>query len=759
MPCMSTRFATLTAATIAYTYDLNGSTTTKTALSPNQPSTGHKTVTTTYTYDALNRLASKKYTDSYQSNGPTPAVTYGYDGIAPTGCTPPTVTAPTNSGIPTTPTNTIGRQSSMCDGSGATAWIYDAMGRPTIEERKLNNVTKNVGYVYYLSGHLHQLWYPSGDRMVFNVTGAGRADGVTDSSDNYVADNAKFVPNGMLSSMSQYTRSGSYSVGLSRNFFYNNRFQRSLEYAGYGSVFLLAHCYDYHLKSSINVSAGGFTCSYPASSGDNGNIYQIANKLDDTRTQNFSYDPLNRVQQAYTNGSNWGQQFTIDAWSNLTVVGALSGKAPVGVFTASINNTNQLVGSSYSYDAAGNMLSDGNGAISYDAENRINATNGVTYTYDGDGKRVMKSNGTLYWTGAGSDALSESDLSGNINEEYVFFNGMRVSRVDRPSGTVHAFLDDHLGSSRMIVTPSGTNTLKVEQDLDYTPYGIVASGSAVDHYQFTGKERDSESNLDDFGARYYASSTGRFMTPDWSARATAVPYAVFGDPQTLNLYTYVENAPINRADADGHGGPTLMLSAGQAGDYVESVCQLMDALCTATVGGGWAESAYAKFADWLASARERNHCWCGAQNNEEPNKPNASSSSSNTDSGIGKSVTRGYKWYKFITGWFNKGMEAKKLKDEMQTDLTIQHIAQESILDPRVLQAHPQFIEIYQREEQNLLLDVGRQTGRLMGEVPGLAGVDKFGEHVFNYYGQMRDENNRQIDQLVGCRKVTITSC
>ena len=47
------------------------------------------------------------------------------------------------------------------------------------------------------------------------------------------------------------------------------------------------------------------------------------------------------------------------------------------------------------------------------------------------------------------------------------------------------------------------------------------------------------------------------MTPDWAARATAVPYAVFGDPQTLNLYTYVENAPVNRVDADGHCSSTL----------------------------------------------------------------------------------------------------------------------------------------------------------------------------------------------------------
>lgn len=70
--------------------------------------------------------------------------------------------------------------------------------------------------------------------------------------------------------------------------------------------------------------------------------------------------------------------------------------------------------------------------------------------------------------------------------------------------------------------------------------------------QFTGKERDTESNLDNFGARYYASTMGRFMTPDWALKPASVPYANFGDPQTLNLYTYVQNSPLNRIDADGH---------------------------------------------------------------------------------------------------------------------------------------------------------------------------------------------------------------
>ena len=72
------------------------------------------------------------------------------------------------------------------------------------------------------------------------------------------------------------------------------------------------------------------------------------------------------------------------------------------------------------------------------------------------------------------------------------------------------------------------------------------------NYKVTGKERDSETGMDYFGARHYSSAVGRFMVPDWAAKPTSVPYADFGDPQSLNLYGYVRNDPISRADADGH---------------------------------------------------------------------------------------------------------------------------------------------------------------------------------------------------------------
>lgn len=42
------------------------------------------------------------------------------------------------------------------------------------------------------------------------------------------------------------------------------------------------------------------------------------------------------------------------------------------------------------------------------------------------------------------------------------------------------------------------------------------------------------------------------MSPDWAAKPVTVPYAKFGDPQSLNLYSYTENGPVNRIDSDGH---------------------------------------------------------------------------------------------------------------------------------------------------------------------------------------------------------------
>ena len=112
------------------------------------------------------------------------------------------------------------------------------------------------------------------------------------------------------------------------------------------------------------------------------------------------------------------------------------------------------------------------------------------------------------------------------------------------------YFSDHLKTASVITDSTGN----IKSESDYYPWGgelqFVANDS--NHYKFTGKERDSESGLDYFGARYYSNGLGRFITPDWDAKAAAVPYAEFADPQSLNLYTYVRNIPTTRPDVDGH---------------------------------------------------------------------------------------------------------------------------------------------------------------------------------------------------------------
>ena len=117
--------------------------------------------------------------------------------------------------------------------------------------------------------------------------------------------------------------------------------------------------------------------------------------------------------------------------------------------------------------------------------------------------------------------------------------------------TWHFHLTDWLGTERMQNTAAGNN-----EEVCYSyPFGdgLTCTGSAdATEHHFTSKERDTESGLDYFEARYLSSDLARFMTPDWAAKPTDVPYAQFGDPQSLNLYAYVRNNPNSRLDVDGH---------------------------------------------------------------------------------------------------------------------------------------------------------------------------------------------------------------
>jgi RHS repeat-associated protein len=266
------------------------------------------------------------------------------------------------------------------------------------------------------------------------------------------------------------------------------------------------------------------------------------------RSQSFTYDELNRLKSASTQATSgphaWGLSFGYDIWANLLSATVTQGSAPM--LSVGVNGKNQINNSGFTYDAAGNLLADGSLTITYDAENRMTTTAGVSYTYDGDGKRVRKSDGTLYWLGNGLDPLAESDAAGNITDEYVFFGGRRIARRQLPSGTLHFYFSDHLGSSNIVASATG----QILDESDFYPFGgerVVVDTLPDQNYKFTGKERDSESGLDYFGARYYASPLGRFTSTD--PKDIALRHLL--NPQKLNKYTYVLNNPLKHRDPNG----------------------------------------------------------------------------------------------------------------------------------------------------------------------------------------------------------------
>ncbi len=113
---------------------------------------------------------------------------------------------------------------------------------------------------------------------------------------------------------------------------------------------------------------------------------------------------------------------------------------------------------------------------------------------------------------------------------------------------------DQLGTPRLIFDQSGSRASTKRHD--YAPFGEELSNGVrpttsgygtvdLTRQKFTSKERDNENGLDYFLARYYASLHGRFTSADSVAGSVS-------NPQTLNLYAYVQNNPLKFIDPTGH---------------------------------------------------------------------------------------------------------------------------------------------------------------------------------------------------------------
>ncbi len=178
----------------------------------------------------------------------------------------------------------------------------------------------------------------------------------------------------------------------------------------------------------------------------------------------------------------------------------------------------------------------------------------VLYEYDYRDRRVVRDEGgtgrLYFWDEVFGEIIWEFPLEAPASQDLVrgFLNGRLVIENDtRPGGGLHYFHRDHLGTSKLM-TDFFSPTVVCDEV--YHPFGQLQSelpsGCNAHVRKYTGKERDPESGLDYYGARYCNSVTGRFASADPSSRSMSP-----NNPQSWNRYAYVPNNPLSFVDPDG----------------------------------------------------------------------------------------------------------------------------------------------------------------------------------------------------------------
>ena len=238
---------------------------------------------------------------------------------------------------------------------------------------------------------------------------------------------------------------------------------------------------------------------------------------------------------------------------------------------------------------AGNLLYDGSHYYFYDAENQLIQVDGTLgyctagtgtaatacYVYDAEGHRVHRT-GVITDTCDGTGKRDYVfDLAGNWVGEYSSNGNGCKSEIY--AGSRH--LVTYAGGTPLFIHSDWLGTVRLRNNATYPTYNfqtctslpfgdaLSCAGGSQSTLHFTGKERDFESGLDNFGARYDSSAMGRFMSPDPENAGASV-----NDPQSWNAYSYVLNNPLNSVDPTGLDCIYIDNDTGKQTDFSRGDC-------------------------------------------------------------------------------------------------------------------------------------------------------------------------------------------
>ncbi len=465
-------------------------------------------IRTCYQYDPLHRVTQKNYSDG------TPLATFAYD-------------ASSELGVQLS--NTVGRLAEECTGgcsSTTELFGYDKMGR--------ENYTDACAPAGCAAGAYASTW------ETFDLAGDPTGSEVGLPGPHYTSLSGTVDLAGRPTSTTS-TANGTLISGVAYDA-WGHELSATL-----GNGEAETRAYDSRGRATAIADGSDYSYAVPANGyAPNGDILAFT----DSATGGFqdSYNDLNQLATALCtpNCNSASAAYAYDRYGNRWSESA-NFTPPAAPENATFNNAaNHLDG--YSYDAAGNLLNDGVHAYAYDAENRLLSVDGgatASYAYDAEGRRVHEEVGGVvkeYLYAPVGQELSIVDGNQNLLQGETYFGG-RYLGTATPSWFNYAYADGQ-----------GTVRKRSNGELDSNwPFGEFANyQNGVSPIHFTGKLRDSETNLDYFGARYYSSQLGRWMTPDWSPAPAPIPYANLANPQSLNLYSYVLNNPATATDPDGH---------------------------------------------------------------------------------------------------------------------------------------------------------------------------------------------------------------
>jgi RHS repeat-associated protein len=408
----------------------------------------------------------------------------------------------------------VGGLTSMTDALGTATFDYDIKGNLVHAVRVLDGTTYSFSHGYDAGGRLLWSTLPDGDTLGTSTSprtfdGAGRPKTIP----GYVSA-ATYNARGQLVSLTR-------ANGTVTSYSYDaNRAWLTGIYATSGSATIQNLYYTRDgLGRTTQVTspfAGeGWSFAYDSL----GFLTSATSLSSSTHNQTFSYDTTGNVTRVVRpGGTAW--TYTYNSAHGATSV------RPHAVVAAGSNT--------YTYDAAGNMLTGAGRTISWGVNGMPRQINSDLYFYDGNGVRVKKVVGatTTYYVSG------EYEVTGSTVTKYVDFHGEAVAK--KVGATKYYLHQDGLGSIQAVTNSSGVEVARMM----YRPYGerLSTSGAHVENRSFTGQRQD-ESGLFYLNARFYDPQLGRFISAD--------PVIPSADTVGLNRYAYAGNDPINNLDTNG----------------------------------------------------------------------------------------------------------------------------------------------------------------------------------------------------------------